>query len=130
MNTLVETLNGWGNAWLVLSVERAVASGVVFGAVLALALMGRRFVSAHFLSWTWLLPLIPLVVPIDRWVPTFESPVAPVEALRDMVTPPKAGSESRNPWSAPSAKHSLTMFPASGGPILMTETCASTCFLS
>ena len=44
--------------------------------------------------------------------------------------PPKALSESRIPLSAPRAMLSLTMFPAGGGPMLMTVTIAPDASLS
>lgn len=87
MSGFIECLNGWGASFLVLAVDRAVAASIVFAVVALVFFVGRRFLSAHASSWLWLIPIVPLVIPVDRWTPVFETAVAPAEKVRALVVP-------------------------------------------
>lgn len=110
-------LNELGGVWLPWVLDRGIAAGLVFLCVAAVAVLLRRRASAHLLSWMWLIPLVPLVIPVDRWMPGLEAPVAPRAVIEAVVglADGAAPSTSADAVSSPDAAHVATVAPAPGG---------------
>ena len=82
---MIALLNDLGGSWLTWVLDRGIAAGLVFACVAAIALLLRRGASAHAMSWLWLLPLVPLVAPVERLAPGFEIAAAPRPVIERWV---------------------------------------------
>ena len=79
------TLNDLAGDWLPWALDRAIAAAIVCACVALVAWALRRWMSVHVLSWMWLIPLLPLVAPVERLMPGVETPVAPRQAIAAVV---------------------------------------------
>lgn len=67
--------------------ERSVAFAVVFLVVGSFWLLMRRWLSSHTGSLLFLLPLVVLVLPVERWIPNPWSSANPIESAALAVLP-------------------------------------------
>lgn len=79
-------------------VERSLIGALVFVLVLAAWLVVRRFVSVHFASAWFLLPLVTLLVPVERLLPAVELDWTAVESA---LAIPRTEMPQRDPVSEP-----------------------------
>lgn len=91
---LIESWNHAAATGANLLLDRALASGTVLVVVAVASVVLRRRASAHLLSWLWLLPLVPLALPLDRLMPTLPSPGIPVRALVARIAPQDRAADS------------------------------------
>lgn len=86
---MIALLDDVAGDWLTWTLDRAIAATIVFLVVAVIAVALKRVASAHLLSWMWLLPLVPLIAPVERLVPMVESEAAPravMAAIGDQAT--------------------------------------------
>ena len=90
-------LNDVGAAWLDWVLDRGIAAAVVFASVAAIiAVLGSRM-SVHLKSWLWLVPLVPLVIPLDRWMPGVEMAATPRAAFEQVIGAREPSSAAQRP---------------------------------
>jgi beta-lactamase regulating signal transducer with metallopeptidase domain len=96
MNTVVETLNMAGRAFIEFALPMLIQSGVLILILLAVDILLRRRVRAVFRYWIWMLVLVKLVLP-----PSLGSPVSVGTWFGDTLEAPAASLlESESPRAA------------------------------
>jgi len=97
MNTVVETINAAGGAFVDFALPMLVQSSVLFVILLVIDAVLRRRVRAVFRYWIWMLVLVKLILPPSLWSPVsvgrwLGDPLkAPTAALLELDEPQPAG---------------------------------------